>query len=35
MPKCHLIVDSCADVPPELIDQPGSTLLKFPYIVDG
>lgn len=35
MPKCHLIVDSCADVPPELIDQPGITLLKFPYIVDG
>ncbi len=35
MPKCHLIVDSCSDVPPELIDRPGITLLKFPYIIDG
>lgn len=33
--RCHLIVDSCADVPPELIDQPGITLLRFPYIIDN
>ncbi len=33
--NCHLIVDSCSDVPPEVIDREGITLLKFPYIVDG
>lgn len=33
--RCHLIVDSCSDVPWELIDQPGITLLRFPYVVDN
>ena len=31
MPKCNLIVDSCSDIPFEIIDKPGITLLKFPY----
>lgn len=35
MPNCNLIVDSCSDVPHELVDREGITLLKFPYIVDG
>lgn len=33
--QCHLIVDSCSDVPAELVDQPGITLLRFPYIIDN
>lgn len=33
--KCRLIIDSCSDVPPELIDQEGIVLLKFPYIIDN
>lgn len=32
MPNCHLIVDSCCDLPAELFDHEGITLLKFPYI---
>lgn len=35
MPNCHLIVDSCSDLPFELVDREGITLLKFPYIQDG
>lgn len=33
--KCQLIVDSCCDLPFDLIDREGITLLRFPYIVDG
>lgn len=33
MPKCHLILDSCCDLPPRVIEQEGVYLLKFPYIV--
>ena len=35
MPNCHLIVDSCSDLPFKLVDREGITLLKFPYIQDG
>ena len=35
MQKCHLIIDSCCDVPPEYLDQEGITLLKFPYILNN
>ena len=35
MTKCNLIVDSCCDLPPCLLEREGVTLLKFPYIVDG
>ena len=31
MPTCKLIIDSCCDLPFELVDKPGITLLKFPY----
>lgn len=33
MPKCNLIIDSCCDLPPRLVEQEGVHLLKFPYIV--
>lgn len=33
MVKCNLIVDSCCDLPPELVE--GVTLLGFSYEVDG
>ncbi len=33
MPECNLIVDSCCDLPAELIEREGITLLKFPYII--
>lgn len=35
MPQCNLIIDSCCDLPHEIIEQEGISLLKFPYIVDG
>lgn len=35
MPNCHLIVDSCSDLPFEVVDREGITLLEFPYIEDG
>ena len=31
MPTCNLIIDSCCDLPSELVDKPGITLLEFPY----
>ena len=34
MRKCNLIVDSCCDLPVELLEREGVTLVKFPYIVD-
>ena len=30
-PTCNLIIDSCCDLPRELVDRPGITLLSFPY----
>ena len=35
MPQCDLIIDSCCDLPPELVAQEGVHLLKFPYILEG
>lgn len=35
MPKCNLIIDSCCDLPPHVVDREGVYLLKFPYILDG
>lgn len=35
MQKCNLIVDSCCDLPPEMLERDDIQLLKFPYIVDG
>jgi len=34
-PKCNLIIDSCCDLPFEMVDQEGIDLIKFPYIMDG
>lgn len=34
-PACNLLIDSCCDLPLEVIDKPGITLLRFPFIVDG
>lgn len=33
--KCNVIIDSCCDLPPEVIDVPGVELLRFPYLLDG
>ncbi len=35
MADCHLIIDSCCDLPAEMVKRDGVTLMKFPYIVDG
>ncbi len=36
MQRCNLILDSCCDLPFEVIDKPGMKLLRFPYIMsDG
>lgn len=35
MPNCHLILDSCCDLPVDLLLRDDVRLLKFPYIVDG
>ena len=32
--KCNLIIDSCCDLPYEVVDRDGVYLLKFPYIDD-
>lgn len=32
--KCNLIIDSCCDLPRELIDTEGVELLEFPYLMD-
>lgn len=32
--KCNVIIDSCCDLPPEVIDVPGVELLRFPYLLD-
>lgn len=33
--KCNVIIDSCCDLPPAVIDVPGVELLRFPYLMDG
>ena len=33
--KCNVIIDSCCDLPPDVIDIPGVELLRFPYMMDG
>ncbi len=32
--KCNLIIDSCCDLPYEVVDRDGVYLLKFPYLDD-
>ena len=34
--KCNLIIDSCCDLPFEVVDREGVELIRFPYIMsDG
>ncbi len=35
MHECRLVIDSCCDLPNDLVDWDGVTLLKFDYILDG
>lgn len=35
MHKCHLIIDSCCDLPPDAVDIEGVSLLKFTYELNG
>ena len=32
--KCNVIIDSCCDLPPQVIDVPGVEILRFPYLID-
>ena len=31
-PKCNLIIDSCCDLPYEVVNREGVELLEFPYV---
>ena len=33
--QCNLIIDSCCDLPFDLVDVPGVKLMKFPYLMNG
>ena len=33
--KCNVIIDSCCDLPREVVDVPGVELLQFPFMIDG
>ena len=34
--KCNLIIDSCSDLPREVVEQSGAELIEFPYVLsDG
>ena len=33
--KCNLIIDSCCDLPFELVNREGVQLIQFPYFFDG
>ncbi len=33
--KCNVIIDSCCDLPREVINVPGVELLQFPFMIDG
>jgi DegV family protein with EDD domain len=35
MANCHLIIDSCCDLPPQVVKREGVTLMGFPYMMDG
>ena len=32
--KCNVIIDSCCDLPPDVVDVPGVEILRFPYLLD-
>ncbi|ACU94614.1 degV family protein [Cryptobacterium curtum DSM 15641] len=33
--RCNLIVDSCCDLPFDVVDRPGIDVIEFPYVMDG
>ena len=33
-PRCNLIIDSCCDLPYQVVDVPGVELITFPFIMD-
>lgn len=33
--RCNLIIDSCCDLPVEIVDRPGVTMIGFPYVLHG
>ncbi len=33
-PRCNLIIDSCCDLPYQVVDVPGVELIAFPFIMD-
>ncbi len=33
--QCNLVVDSCCDLPPQLVNVNGVRMLKFPYLMNG
>ena len=33
--KCNVIIDSCCDLPPQVVDVPGVEVLRFPYLLDN
>ena len=33
-PQCSLIIDSCCDLPAEIVDRDGVYLLEFPYVMN-
>lgn len=35
MPQCELIIDSCCDLPADLVARDGVHLLRFSYVLDG
>ena len=33
--RCNLIIDSCCDLPPNVVNRPGVELVRFPFVCDG
>ena len=33
--KCNLIIDSCCDLPFDVINVPGVSVVQFPFFLDG
>lgn len=33
--RCGLIIDSCCDLPPDVVDRPGVELVRFPFVCGG
>ncbi len=30
--RCNLIIDSCCDLPPSVVNRPGVELVRFPFV---